>query len=111
MVNGPRPAAAPPASGLTDGRSGGPGAWQGERGGDGTAPEASTEDMRPVRDRQGARRGSVTEDGGTPSLAVLIDADNTSARYAQAIFGEIVKLGEANVRRIYADSGSFDRRF
>ena len=38
---------------------------------------------------------------------MLIDADNTSARYAQAIFEEIVKLGEANVRRIYGDfSGS-----
>ena len=41
------------------------------------------------------------------SLAVLIDADNTSAKHAQAIFDEIVKLGEANVRRIYGDfSGS-----
>ena len=41
------------------------------------------------------------------SLAVLIDADNTSAKHAQAIFEEIVKLGEANVRRIYGDfSGS-----
>ena len=39
----------------------------------------------------------------TTSLAVLIDADNTSARHAQAIFDEIVKLGEANVRRIYGD--------
>ena len=49
----------------------------------------------------------MAEDGGAPSLAVLIDADNTSARYAQAIFEEIVKLGEANVRRIYGDfSGS-----
>ena len=37
------------------------------------------------------------------SLAVLIDADNTSARYAQPIFEEIVTLGEANVRRIYGD--------
>ena len=37
------------------------------------------------------------------SLAILIDADNTHARFAQAIFGEIVKLGEANVRRIYGD--------
>ena len=45
----------------------------------------------------------MVEDGGAPSLAVLIDADNTSARYAQAIFEEIVKLGEANVRRIYGD--------
>ena len=43
----------------------------------------------------------------TRSLAVLIDADNTSAKHAQAIFDEIVKLGEANVRRIYGDfSGS-----
>ena len=43
-------------------------------------------------------------DNGTPkSLAVLIDADNTSARYAQPIFEEIVTLGEANVRRIYGD--------
>ena len=39
----------------------------------------------------------------TKSLAVLIDADNTSARHAQAMFDEIVKLGEANVRRIYGD--------
>ena len=37
------------------------------------------------------------------SLGVLIDADNTSPRYAQAIFEEIVTLGEANVRRIYGD--------
>jgi hypothetical protein len=37
------------------------------------------------------------------SLAVLIDADNTSARYAHAIFEEIARLGEANVRRIYGD--------
>ena len=41
------------------------------------------------------------------SLAVLIDADNTSAKHVQPIFDEIVKLGEANVRRIYGDfSGS-----
>ena len=37
------------------------------------------------------------------SLAVLIDADNTSARHGHAIFEEIVKHGEANVRRIYGD--------
>ena len=37
------------------------------------------------------------------SLAVLIDADNTSPRWVQAIFEEIVTLGEANVRRIYGD--------
>ena len=45
----------------------------------------------------------MTNPGPTPSLAVLIDADNTSACYAQAIFEEIVKFGEANVRRIYGD--------
>ena len=45
--------------------------------------------------------------GEVKSLAVLIDADNTSARHAEAIFEEIVKLGEANVRRIFGDfSGS-----
>ena len=39
----------------------------------------------------------------TKSLAVLIDADNTSAKHVQVIFDEIVKLSEANVRRIYGD--------
>ena len=49
----------------------------------------------------------MSETRGTKSLAVLIDADNTSSRHAPAIFDEIVKLGEANVRRIYGDfSGS-----
>ena len=45
----------------------------------------------------------MTENAASESLAVLIDADNTSARYANAIFEEIVKLGEANVRRVYGD--------
>ncbi len=39
-------------------------------------------------------------------LAVLIDADNASVRHAQAVFEEIAKLGEANVRRIYGDFAS-----
>lgn len=43
------------------------------------------------------------DDGREPSLAVLIDADNTSARHARAIFEEIARLGQANVRRIYGD--------
>ena len=38
-----------------------------------------------------------------PRLAVLIDADNTAAPWADAIFEEIATLGEANVRRIYGD--------
>ena len=36
-------------------------------------------------------------------LAVLIDADNTSAKWADDIFEEIATLGEASVRRIYGD--------
>lgn len=42
----------------------------------------------------------------TPLLAVLIDADNTSAQWAKAIFEEIAALGEASVRRIYGDFAS-----
>ena len=48
----------------------------------------------------------MADNGAPKSLAVLIDADNTSARYAQAIFEEIVTLGEANVRRIFGDFSS-----
>ncbi|WP_127901402.1 NYN domain-containing protein [Solirhodobacter olei] len=40
---------------------------------------------------------------GIPLLAVLIDADNTSPAWAEAIFEEIAGLGEASVRRIYGD--------
>ena len=36
-------------------------------------------------------------------LAVLIDADNTSAKWAEVIFREVARLGEASVRRIYGD--------
>lgn len=38
-----------------------------------------------------------------PLLAVLIDADNVPARYAEAMFEEIAALGEASIRRIYGD--------
>lgn len=40
---------------------------------------------------------------GTPLLAVLIDADNSSPQWAEAIFEEIASLGEASVRRLYGD--------
>ncbi len=40
---------------------------------------------------------------GTPLLAVLVDADNSSPRWAEAIFEEIASFGEASVRRIYGD--------
>lgn len=39
-------------------------------------------------------------------LAVLIDADNASAKIADGLFDEIAKLGEASVRRIYGDFAS-----
>jgi uncharacterized LabA/DUF88 family protein len=42
-------------------------------------------------------------DSRSPRLAVLIDADNTSAKIADRLFEEIAKLGEASVRRIYGD--------
>ncbi|WP_264212681.1 NYN domain-containing protein [Leisingera thetidis] len=38
-----------------------------------------------------------------PLLAVLIDADNISAKYAEAMFEEIASFGEASIRRIYGD--------
>lgn len=41
-----------------------------------------------------------------PRLAVLIDADNASARIADGLFEEIAKIGEASVRRIYGDFSS-----
>ena len=36
-------------------------------------------------------------------LAVLIDADNASAKIVDDLFKEIAKIGEASVRRIYGD--------
>ncbi|MBY5405900.1 NYN domain-containing protein [Rhizobium leguminosarum] len=39
----------------------------------------------------------------SPRLAVLIDADNASAKIADGLFEEIANLGEASVRRIYGD--------
>ncbi|MFT6774417.1 MAG: hypothetical protein ACJA1L_002129 [Paracoccaceae bacterium] len=41
-----------------------------------------------------------------PRLAVLIDADNTSAKLAEPLFLELAKIGEASVRRIYGDFSS-----
>jgi hypothetical protein len=41
-----------------------------------------------------------------PRLAVLIDAENASARIAEALFTEIATLGEASARRIYGDFSS-----
>jgi hypothetical protein len=40
---------------------------------------------------------------GSRRLAVLIDADNTSPKIADALFEEVAKIGEASLRRIYGD--------
>ena len=68
------------------------------------------ENRRKERGNHAGEPGRVTPAGSghagkrqSQGLAVLIDAGNTSARHAHAIFEEIVKLGEANVRRIYGD--------
>ncbi|KQY85722.1 MULTISPECIES: NYN domain-containing protein [unclassified Brevundimonas] len=45
-------------------------------------------------------------EGKAPRLAVLIDAENASARIAEALFTEIATLGEASARRIYGDFAS-----
>jgi hypothetical protein len=45
----------------------------------------------------------VPSEGRSPRLAVLIDADNASAKIADGLFEEIAKIGEASVRRIYGD--------
>jgi hypothetical protein len=42
----------------------------------------------------------------TAPLAVLIDADNTSARYAGAVLDEAAKYGRPTVRRAYGDWSS-----
>ena len=47
--------------------------------------------------------GAMAANRQGPRLAVLIDADNASARYARAVFEATAKLGEATVRRIYGD--------
>src|SRR5262245_2536198 len=39
----------------------------------------------------------------SPRLAVLIDADNASAKIVDGLFEEIAKIGEASVRGIYGD--------
>ncbi|QFT61544.1 OST-HTH/LOTUS domain-containing protein [Roseivivax halotolerans] len=48
----------------------------------------------------------MADEKGTALLAVLIDADNTSPKYARALFDEIATLGEAAVRRLYGDFSS-----
>jgi NYN domain/OST-HTH/LOTUS domain len=46
---------------------------------------------------------SIAQETRSGRLAVLIDADNASAKIAGRLFEEIAKIGEASVRRIYGD--------
>lgn len=48
----------------------------------------------------------MASEGRSLRLAVLIDADNASAKIADGLFEEIAKIGEASVRRIYGDFSS-----
>ncbi len=49
------------------------------------------------------KEGPMPKTEKPPLLAVLIDADNISAKFAEAMFEEIASLGEASIRRIYGD--------
>jgi uncharacterized LabA/DUF88 family protein len=48
----------------------------------------------------------MASDSRSPRLAVLIDADNASAKLASKLFEEIAKIGEASARRVYGDFSS-----
>lgn len=58
--------------------------------------------MLSIRDTM-ASTNDLAAPASVPRLAVLIDADNTSPSWAEAIFEEVATLGEASVRRIYGD--------
>lgn len=45
----------------------------------------------------------MASEQSTPRLAVLIDAENVSAKIADGLFKAITNVGEANVRRIYGN--------
>ncbi len=49
---------------------------------------------------------AVTANVSSDRIAVLIDADNTSHRYAEALLDEIAKYGNATIKRAYGDWSS-----
>ncbi len=60
-------------------------------------------------DRAGRRRYSPRVDNdliGSTRIAVLIDADNTSPKYAEAVLDEVAKYGTPTIKRAYGDFGS-----
>ncbi|HET7195808.1 MAG TPA: NYN domain-containing protein, partial [Nocardioides sp.] len=40
---------------------------------------------------------------GSARIAVLIDADNTSPKYAEALLDELAKYGTPTIKRAYGD--------
>lgn len=52
----------------------------------------------------------MIQEAKTPLLAVLIDAENASAKISEALFKEIAAIGEAAARRIYGDFSSAQMR-
>ena len=53
--------------------------------------------------REMRHEAAMATEPRAPRLAVLIDADNASARIVAGLFEEIARIGEASVRRIYGD--------
>ena len=47
-----------------------------------------------------------TDVTGSVRIAVLIDADNTSPKYAEALLDEVAKYGTPTIKRAYGDFGS-----
>ncbi|MGB3322273.1 MAG: NYN domain-containing protein [Mycolicibacterium fortuitum] len=64
-----------------------------------------TKDGR-FRAENSLKENAMPSESRSPRLAVLIDADNASAKIADGLFEEIAKIGEASVRRIYGDFSS-----
>jgi uncharacterized protein (TIGR00288 family) len=50
--------------------------------------------------------GGVETDSSAVRIAVLIDADNTSPKYAEAILDELAKYGTPTIKRAYGDFSS-----
>lgn len=46
---------------------------------------------------------TTTSDAGSDRIAVLIDADNTSHKYAEALLDEVAKYGNPTIMRAYGD--------
>ena len=70
-------------------------------------PRCAGADWRPGRPCQ---TGRVSTDSPDLRLAVLIDAENASAKIAEPLFTEIATLGVASARRIYGDFSSSQLR-